>query len=155
VNEADVTGPERTKHSRLHGLHMSTERTAQTERWRSSQSAGKYGTRALSSARMRCVGSVTSLITHSAGSRISRLFATTSRITPTDQTLVQPAHSLMPAMTMAKCPCPYKGVYSTEKRAKHAAAVRGKKNGVKLNVYKCPGCRGWHLTSQRREVEAA
>jgi hypothetical protein len=53
--------------------------------------------------------------------------------------------------------CERKQRYSDEFGARAAGQVFGEKNQVRLFVYPCRLCRGWHLTKrpQRRETQAA
>lgn len=53
-----------------------------------------------------------------------------------------------PELRERTCATNMKRVYRTRARALSAAAVGEKRRGIRLTVYKCPGCRMWHLTSQ-------
>lgn len=45
------------------------------------------------------------------------------------------------------CPKPHKHAYRTKAVAIEAANREHARAGADLNVYKCVGCRCWHLTS--------
>lgn len=53
--------------------------------------------------------------------------------------------------------CERKQRYSDEFGARAAGQVFGERSQIKLYVYPCKLCRGWHLTKrpQRRETQAA
>jgi hypothetical protein len=54
-----------------------------------------------------------------------------------------------PELRERACATNLKRIYPTRARALQAAAVGAKRRGgPRQRVYKCPGCRMWHLTSQ-------
>jgi hypothetical protein len=46
--------------------------------------------------------------------------------------------------------CKRKVRYASEREADDAAYRKRMEEGVRLGVYACPWCGGWHLTSVRR-----
>lgn len=56
---------------------------------------------------------------------------------------------LPPELRERTCNTNMKHSYPTRARALNGAALIAKNRGNRLRVYKCPGCRMWHLTSRR------
>ncbi|WP_103035666.1 hypothetical protein [Castellaniella caeni] len=52
------------------------------------------------------------------------------------------------SLTKAHFNCVAKTRYRNERVATIRAKQIGKRRGVELWVYKCPECKGWHLTSR-------